>query len=291
MITNSIKKHLTGFSWIICYLSFSVALLSCSDEDYLGGHSTTDGVGALMGVTGQVDPSASLTIAVGGGIGITTTYANHDQTARNRKYVLQSDGQSYLPGNNLPIYVKGNTSVMAYYPFTGDENAEPTLTLSTKNQASPVDMLVAKTEGVTIDNASSVKLNFKSALATLKVSITASGETITDYVLSGFAQEGAIDPYTFAVTPSLMQDVQGSGSALTSLSFHIVPQTVADGKAMLTLKGSVRTYALSLGAVTLGFGETRQLNVNIADGEATYEFVPGGSQWNDSGLGGDVSSN
>ena len=32
MITKIRRKHLIGLSFIICYLSFSVALVSCSDE-------------------------------------------------------------------------------------------------------------------------------------------------------------------------------------------------------------------------------------------------------------------
>ena len=260
-------------------------LTGCSDEDYLGGHATADGMGTLLGVTGQVDQSVNTTFMAGDAIGIATSYANHDQTARNRKYELQSDGRSFLPANNLPIYVKGNTSVMAYYPFAGDDNAEPTLTLNTENQSATVDLLLAKVDGITIGNASSVNLNFKPALATLKVNIDATGETISEYLLSGFAQQGAVDPYSFEVTPGVIKDIKGTGTAITSLLFHIVPQTVADGTAVLTLKGTVRTYRLSLGTVMLGLSESAQLNVNIADGMATYEFVPAGTQWEDSGLG------
>ena len=65
-------------------------LASCSNEEYLGGHYTTDGAGVATTITATAPDGE--TWAAGTRVGISTGYATYDASARNREYVSESGG-------------------------------------------------------------------------------------------------------------------------------------------------------------------------------------------------------
>lgn len=95
MISKINKKHLISFSYIICYLSFSVALVSCSnmletesdmvefEEDHTLDHAT-DSVYSVMGIINKMQIIADRVVLLGevrGDLVQTTDAANTDLKA------------------------------------------------------------------------------------------------------------------------------------------------------------------------------------------------------------------
>ena len=267
----------------------AAALTACSNDDYLGGHYTTDGAGVVLNVTAQTDKAWS----EGDVIGIAAGYGQNDGTARNREYVCQADASSFKNKSGFPIYVKGNTCIVAYYPFVGTDGAEPTITLNTLNQDQVTDYYFAKVEGVT-RQTSQVNLAFKHALAEVTLKITApSGESINSCRLSGFAQKATVNPYTLAKTLDAPEDLVVKGADLKSVTLKLIPQALsADGavKPQLVLIGSIRSYTIDMSKLQLEVGSSQEAIVNVTDGIGTVDFVPGDSKWEDSGAGGDVKA-
>ena len=284
--------------FVISSLLFSVALTSCSDDDYLGGHATTDGAGTLMNVTAQINAQSDPTLAWNENdvIGVATGYGQSDATARNRGYVCQADGRTFKQTTGYPIYVKGTTNIVAYYPFVGTEGAEPNLTLSTIDQQHVTDYLFAKAENVTPQNGGHVNLVFDYALARLTMAVSApAGEEIHTCRLTGFAQQATVDPYSLEMTLNAPEDlVLTSVTPMQSISLKLIPQQ-ADAESgivpRLILVGNIRSYSIDLSELVLNGGNHVQANVDVTDGVGSVEFVPGGSAWNNSGIGGDVNSN
>ena len=267
----------------------AAALTACSNDDYLGGHYTTDGAGVVLNVTAQTDKAWS----EGDVIGIAAGYGQNDGTARNREYVCQADASSFKNKSGFPIYVKGNTCIVAYYPFVGTDGAEPTITLNTLNQDQVTDYYFAKAEGVT-RQTSQVNLAFKHALAEVTLKITApSGESINSCRLSGFAQKATVNPYTLAKTLDAPEDLVVKGADMKSVTLKLIPQALsADGavKPQLVLIGSIRSYTIDMSKLQLEVGSSQEAIVNVTDGIGTVDFVPGDSKWEDSGAGGDVKA-
>lgn len=294
---NNLKYNiLANRITVIGYCLLVIVFTSCSNEDYLGGHYTTDGAGTKMTVTAEISVPANtaLTWVAGDVIGIATGYGQYDVTARNRQYVCQADGKTFCQATGYPIYVKGNTDIVAYWPFSGTDGAEPTLTLDTRDQDNVTDYLFAKAKGVTLDNGSNVHLVFDYALARLQINIVApDGESIRECRLQGFAQQASVSPYTLEMTLDAPEDLVVKGAALSSLSLKLIPQTVSTEAAVpaqLVLIGSIRSYTIDMSQLKLVAGAPVLANVNVTDGIGTVDFVPGGSAWTDSGLGGDVSA-
>ena len=269
---------------------------ACSNDDYLGGHYTTDGAGTQMTVTAQISASTNpgLDWTAGDVIGIATSYGQYDATARNRQYVCQADNRTFNQNSGYPIYVKGATDVVAYWPFSGDDGAEPTLTLDTRDQSNIIDYLFAKKTGVTPQNGSQVNLVFDYALARLQLNITApAGESIKECRLQGFAMTATVNSYTLETTLDAPEDLVVKGTAISSLSMKLIPQELSAEAAVparLVLIGSIRSYTIDMSQLQLKGGALVQANVNVTDGIGTVDFVPGGSPWTDSGLGGNVSA-
>ena len=267
----------------------AAALTACSNDDYLGGHYTTDGAGVVLNVTAQTDKAWS----EGDVIGIAAGYGQNDGTARNREYVCQADASSFKNKSGFPIYVKGNTCIVAYYPFVGTDGAEPTITLNTLNQDQVTDYYFAKAEGVT-RQTSQVNLAFKHALAEVTLKITApSGESINSCRLSGFAQKATVNPYTLAKTLDAPEDLVVKGADMKSVTLKLIPQALsADGavKPQLVLIGSIRSYTIDMSKLQQEAGSSQEAIVNVTDGIGTVDFVPGDSKWEDSGAGGDVKA-
>ena len=283
----------------ICMLPLAASLLllsSCSDEDYLGGHATTEGAGTLMTVTAQINAQLSpgLSWSADDVIGIATGYGQYDATARNRAYACQADGRTFSPTTGYPIYVKGATDIVAYYPFIGSDGAEPTITLDTRNQSAVTDYLFAKAEGVTPQNGGNVNLVFDYALARLNMNITVpAGETIHGYRLVGFAQQATVDPYTLDMTLDAPEDLVYEGTDIRNITLRLIPQTVDTESgidARLVLIGNIRSYSIDMSQTPLVAGQEQQATVDVTNGIGSIEFVPGGSAWTDSGLGGNVAS-
>lgn len=271
----------------------SVALLSCSNEEYLGGHYTTDGAGVATTITATA-PDGESWIA-NARIGISTGYATYDASARNREYVRKDGSNSFVQVSGDPIYVKGNTSLVAYYPFAGTDGAEPVIYLNTKDQNNLTNYYFAKAESVTIANGSLVTLNFQRALAELRLNITVpTGETIKTLRISGFAQEADVDPFTLDMKLSNPDDLVMTGNDIRSIDVQLIPQTVSADAAIpaqIVLVGSIRSYTINMGDITINSGEVRQGTIDVTSGVGTLEFVPGGTAWSDSGIGGSVTSN
>lgn len=265
---------------------------SCSNEDYLGGHFVTDGAGVQMKVTATAPEGSNW--EAGDAIGISTSYGNYDITAKNREYICE-DGVNFIQRIGNPIYVKGNTSIVAYYPFTGTDGAEPVINLNTSDQVNITDYYFAKTEGVNRENGSLVDLAFKHALARLELTITVpANERIKSYRLSGFSQYAEVNPFTLDMKLSGPEDLVVTDDNIRNVSLRLIPQSVdADAAipARLVLIGTIRSYSIDLGNISLASGETLNGTINLTDGVGSLEFTPDGGVWENSGLGGDVTSN
>lgn len=267
-------------------------LASCSNEEYLGGHYTTDGAGVATTITATAPDGE--TWAAGTRVGISTGYATYDASARNREYVSESGGNGFVQATGAPIYVKGNTSIVAYYPFVGIDGAEPTIILNTKNQDNLTNYYFSKTDGITIGNGSQVTLNFHRALARLQLNVTVpDGETIKTVRISGFAQEAEVDPFTLDMKLSNPEDFVIVDNNIRTIDVQLIPQTITAEAAIparLVLVGSIRSYSIDMGDITLTSGEVRQGTVDVTNGVGTLEFVPADTAWTDSGMGGHVDS-
>ena len=288
-----VVKSLLPFYLLTLLLVFS----SCSDEDYLGGHYVTDGEGALMNVTAEINAQIAPELAWQEGdiIGIATGYGAYDPTARNREYSCLTDGKTFKQTTDYPIYIKGATNIVAYYPFIGSDGAEPAITLNTQDQNNITDYLFAKVENVMPQNGGNVHLVFDYALARLQIAITVpAGETIKSYRLTGFAQQATVDPYTLDMTYEAPEDLVATGDNIRVISMKLIPQTIAADAAVpakLILVGTIRSYVIDMSGVELVGGELKQATVDVTSGVGTLEFVPTGAPWTDSGVGGVVNSN
>lgn len=267
----------------------AAALTACSNDDYLGGHYTTDGAGVVLNVTAQTDKAWS----EGDVIGIAAGYGQNDGTARNREYVCQADASSFKNKSGYPIYVKGTTSIVAYYPFVGTDGAEPTIILNTLNQTQVTDYYFAKVEDVT-RQTSEVNLVFKHALAEVTLKITTpTDESIKSCRLSGFAQKAAVNPYTLDKTLEAPEDLVVNGTNLKTITLKLIPQTLSTDGAVppqLVLIGNIRSYTIDMSDLQLEAGTSQEAIINVTDGIGTVDFIPGGSQWEDSGAGGAVKA-
>ncbi len=281
-------KYQSIYQAVLPLIIGAALLTGCSNDDYLGGHYTTDGAGAVMGVT-----SANKSWTEGDHIGISSSTGSLDATTRNRDYVVQADGTTLKTGTASEFYVKGTMDILAYYPFKGTDSAEPQLLLNTYTEdgSELVDYQLAKAKQVGIANASSVALNFAPCLSTLNITIQpVSGESVSRYVLSGVYRQGRINPYTFEISPELMKNYEATGNAITSISLTVIPQTLAEGAATLTLVGKERVYNIAMPALTIEPNSTCTATVDMASGLVTYDFANNSSAWTDSGLGGSVTS-
>lgn len=274
-------------------IAFAAAVTSCSDEEYLGGHSTTAGAGVATTITAAAPDGANW--PAGMRIGISASNATHDVSVRNREYVSETGSSSFVQASGNPIYVKGNISIVGYYPFTGTDGAEPVIILNTADQNDVTEYYFAKTDGVTLANGTQVNLNFHHALARMQVAIEApAGESIKQVRVSGFSQQAEVDPFTLGMKLSSPEDLVVTGDNMQNVTLWLIPQTVdtdAPLPAQMTFVGTIRSYTVDLGSVTLNSGDQLQASVNVTDGISTFEFVPVGSQWENSGLGGDYSFN
>ena len=274
---------------IIAIMSLTIAmgLASCSNEDYLGGHVDRSGAGvAIETLTAQMGGSAAgRTWTEGDNIGVSVSY--YDLTAQNRSYLCGADGTTFTPATGDPIYVKGVTSIVAYWPFTGVDNAEPIIELKTEDQSQIIDFLVAKTDNVSPANGKAVNLTFERIMAKLKVNITATDDVITKWTMTGINTEAVFNTYTAELSMSGAKTLGDTGDNITSINLTLLPQSVSseDGEVTLTLFGGKRTYTFTLNAseaFTLKSAETTTYDVNISDGMTTVEIVPGGTvDWNE----------
>ncbi len=267
-------------------------LTSCSNEDYLGGHVSTEGAGTQIQISATAPDGVEW--AEGETIGISTSYGYYDATARNREYACQADGTTFMPLAGEAIYLKGNATLLAYYPYSGTEGAEPIINLNTLDQTNIAPCYFATAENVG-NNSGNVNLSFKDAYATLRLSVTVpAGESIKSYRLSGYAQEAEVDPFTFSMKLSAPDDMTVTGNDIRDITIRLIPQTIAADAAIparLVLVGALRSYTVDMSGVELKGGETHQAVIDVTGEVSTIEFVPGDSQWSDSGFGGNITAN
>lgn len=269
------------FSYIVA-VCLVLVLNSCSKDDYLGGHYVTDGAGVEMSVV-----SANMSWDKGEHFGISNTYGFSDAATRNRDFVVAEDGVTLIPNSSKAFYIKGAMSILAYYPFKGTDGAEPELVLNsyTEDGSALVDFYLAKAD-VTKETAKQVNLNFYPCLSKLNITIKLlSGENITKYVLSGLARRGRIDPYNLTITGEDAIDYTESSNNIRTITLTVVPQTIVEGGAILTLKGVKRIYNIVMPPLKIEPNSVCDATVNLEDGSVNYEFVNNGSIWSDSGLG------
>lgn len=279
---DNVKSKITMKQKIFFALALSLLMVSCHDDEYLSGYKSSDGAGSVLSVT-----SANKEWTEGDHIGLFSSTAASDASSRNRDFVVQADGRTLKSNTASEFYVKGNYSILAYYPFVGTDGAEPELLLSTL-PGEVKDYWLAKTDNVSVSTAQDVQLNFYTCLSKMNVTLQMpAGETVSRYVLSGIPRRGRIDPYSFEINPEYRENYEEEGSNITSFSIDIIPQTLADGAAILTLKGQERTYPIVLPEVTIDPNSVCNVTVNAEDGQVNYEFIHNGSAWNDSGLGDD----
>ena len=58
----------------------------------------------------------------------------------------------------------------------------------------------------------------------------------------------------------------------------------------LVLIGNIRSYTIDMSDLQLEAGTSQEAIINVTDGIGTVDFIPGGSQWEDSGAGGAVKA-
>ena len=272
-----------------CALCIAAVLTACSNDDYLGGHSVTDGAGNVLSVS-----SSSNTLAPGDSIGVSASSASSDASVRNRLFIVQEDGKSLKCDGN-EFYVKGNVSILAYYrispnnesSFVGTDGTEPLLVLNTTNQNYLVDYKLAKIDGINFANSSDVSLNFQQGvLATLNFLIENDGsDQISEWKVSGLAQTAYINPYTFEIQLDEYIDFTGNGTDISSFSRRVIPQAFEENEVRVVLNGNNRTYPLYIPAMTIENGGEYDITVRIIDGKAQLEIGPknSSSDWEKAG--------
>ena len=165
--------------------------------------------------------------------------------------------------------------------------------MNTLNQTQVTDYYFAKVEDVT-RQTSEVNLVFKHALAEVTLKITTpTDESIKSCRLSGFAQKAAVNPYTLDKTLEAPEDLVVNGTNLKTITLKLIPQALsADGavKPQLVLIGNIRSYTIDMSDLQLEAGTSQEAIINVTDGIGTVDFIPGGSQWEDSGAGGAVKA-
>lgn len=277
------------FAGIIGF-SMSAVLTSCSNDDYLGGHSVTDGAGNVLSVA-----SSNISWTPGDSIGVSTSSALFDVTVRNRLFIVQEDGKTLKCANEEEMYIKGNVSILAYYrispnnesSFVGTDGTEPLLVLNTTNQNYLVDYKLAKIDGINFANSSDVSLNFQQGvLATLNFLIENDGsDQISEWKVSGLAQTAYINPYTFEIQLDEYIDFTGNGTDISSFSRRVIPQAFEENEVRVVLNGNNRTYPLYIPAMTIENGGEYDITVRIIDGKAQLEIGPknSSSDWEKAG--------
>lgn len=277
------------FAGIIGF-SMSAVLTSCSNDDYLGGHSVTDGAGNVLSVA-----SSNISWTPGDSIGVSTSSALSDVTVRNRLFIVQEDGKTLKCANEEEMYIKGNVSILAYYrispnnesSFVGTDGTEPLLVLNTTNQNYLVDYKLAKIDGINFANSSDVSLNFQQGvLATLNFLIENDGsDQISEWKVSGLAQTAYINPYTFEIQLDEYIDFTGNGTDISSFSRRVIPQAFEENEVRVVLNGNNRTYPLYIPAMTIENGGEYDITVRIIDGKAQLEIGPknSSSDWEKTG--------
>lgn len=277
------------FAGIIGF-SMSAVLTSCSNDDYLGGHSVTDGAGNVLSVA-----SSNISWTPGDSIGVSTSSALSDVTVRNRLFIVQEDGKTLKCANEEEMYIKGNVSILAYYrispnnesSFVGTDGTEPLLVLNTTNQNYLVDYKLAKIDGINFANSSDVSLNFQQGvLATLNFLIENDGsDQISEWKVSGLAQTAYINPYTFEIQLDEYIDFTGNGTDISSFSRRVIPQAFEENEVRVVLNGNNRTYPLYIPAMTIENGGEYDITVRIIDGKAQLEIGPknSSSDWEKAG--------
>lgn len=264
----------------LLYIALIPVLVAC-DNEYFAGHVTSEGAGSELvltaNITSALTPSASF--AAGDTIAITTSY--YDQSSLNRFYTTDGSRQfSALDG--IGTYLKGNGMLNAYYPAGGVDGVEPTIELSTLDQANKTNLYfaqvpISRTEG-------KVDLSFRHMLGRLTCTIkTAPEESIHRIVLNGFYHTATVDPYTWSVTltdapAAYIVDEEG----ITSFSVDLIPQTVeaeAVIPAELTLIGDVRSYSVLLGTLPIVSDEVVNAVVDITTDVTTVSFSGYGMSW------------
>lgn len=279
----------TLFAGIIGF-SMSAVLTSCSNDDYLGGHSVTDGAGNVLSVA-----SSNISWTPGDSIGVSTSSALSDVTVRNRLFIVQEDGKTLKCANEEEMYIKGNVSILAYYrispnnesSFVGTDGTEPLLVLNTTNQNYLVDYKLAKIDGINFANSSDVSFNFQQGvLATLNFLIENDGsDQISEWKVSGLAQTAYINPYTFEIQLDEYIDFTGNGTDISSFSRRVIPQAFEENEVRVVLNGNNRTYPLYIPAMTIENGGEYDITVRIIDGKAQLEIGPknSSSDWEKAG--------
>ena len=270
-------------------LCIAAVLTACSNDDYLGGHSVTDGAGNVLSVT-----SSGSTLTPGDSIGVSASSASSDASVRNRLFIVQEDGKSLRCDGN-EFYIKGNVSILAYYrispdnksTFVGTDGAEPMLALNTTDQNSLVDYKLAKADYISASNSQNVSLNFQQGvLATLNFLIENDGsDQISEWKVSGLAQTAYINPYTFEIQLDEYIDFTGNGTDISSFSRRVIPQAFEENEVRVVLNGNNRTYPLYIPDMTIENGGEYDITVRIIDGKAQLEIGPknSSSDWEKAG--------
>jgi hypothetical protein len=289
------KKYLLSY---IVYAAMGLPLAdmvsSCSNEDYLGGdYSISEGAGTAVKITGELNASTDLSFQEGDSISVTATYGINDASACNRAYYYCDSTTFSVDSSAYPLYVKGNCRLVAYYPFTGTDGAEPSLTLNTENQSNITNYYFAKSDSLTKD-AEAVHFNFVSAYAKFQFNITElDEEQISGYRLIGFSHSASVNPYDLSLALDAVEDLSGTGSNMETILLKMIPQsrdTTSDVVPQIVLIGKKRSYTIDLNSVMLTAGKTLTANVDVTNGIGTVEFGNNGGQWTDSGVGGDITS-
>jgi len=279
MLKDLMNMKITNIA-VLC----SVLLLAgCKQEDYLGGHFTTDGQGVLARIHAfsATEHMSPIVWTEGSQIALTASY--QDAGSLNRFYDYMADGQSFTVHTGLPMYIKGKGYFAAYAPVQGNDGEETVIELNTANQNQIVDYVYA-VEPVSRDDEE-VTFRFKHFYSTLHTTVkTAATEHIRKVILSGFSHVATVNPYTWEISamdaPS--NYTLASETDITAFDLTLIPQTIDSSSVMpvqLTLIGTNRFYELTLHSFTLESDKELTMALDVSQSEPTVSFSFDGVTW------------
>ena len=278
MKISNIKYQISNL--VLC----SVLLLAgCKQDDYLGGHFTTDGQGvqARIHAVSATEHTNPIVWTEGSQIAVTASY--QDAGSLNRFYDCMTDGKSFSVHAGFPMYIKGKGYFVAYAPVQGNDGEETVIELNTANQNLIIDYVYA-VEPVSRSNEE-VTFHFKHFYSALHTTVkTAATEHIRKVILSGLSHSATVNPYVWEISAmdAPTNYTLASESDITAFDLTLIPQVIDSSSVMplqLTLIGTNRFYELTLNSFTLESDKQLSMAVDISEPEPTVSFSLDGVTW------------
>ena len=268
---------------IFCLLASVLLFTGCKQDDYLGGHFTTDGQGvqARIFAVSATEHATPVVWTKGSQIALTSSY--FDDSSLNRFYDCMEDGKSFSVHYGIPVYIKGSGLFVAYAPVAGNDGEETVIELNTAKQQDIVDYVYA-VESVSKEKEE-VTFHFRHFHSRLHTAIkTADSEHIRKVILSGFSHSAFVNPATWEIssldTPS--NYTIASETDISVFDLTLIPQVIDSSSVMpvqMTFIGTNRYYELTINKFTLESDKQLALEVDLSQPQPTLSFSLDGITW------------